>query len=150
MIFTEKTIPNLVHQSVLNYPNSVYCLKWYLCNEKKRTMTCQKIDTSALELPWHLQFSALTCSSSLIWDGALLIEISLLHKMSKQIQQLWYEIKILIMTRVLSMQSYRILTARNRKSVLRTRRRRCMLKSKIYIPFDECSASNFDCSERTA
>ena len=59
-------MPNLVHQSVLNYPNSIYCLRWYLCNEKKRTMNCQKIDTSALELPWYLQFSALTCSSSLI------------------------------------------------------------------------------------
>ena len=44
----------------------------------------------------------------------------------------------------------RTLTARNRKSILRTRRRRCMLKSKIYIPFDERIASNFDCSERTA
>ena len=66
MIFTEKTIPNLVHQSVLNCPNSVYCLRWYLCNEKKRTMNCQKIDTATLELPWYLQFSALTCSSSLI------------------------------------------------------------------------------------
>ena len=66
MIFTEKTIPNLVHQSVLNYPKSVYCLRWYLCNEKKRTMTCQKIDIATLELPWYLQFSALACSSSMI------------------------------------------------------------------------------------